>query len=77
MNSYWAGIRRRRGLPRVWLAARLRNGPRTRDAVLLGVGLGMHCSRAHMSPFFCSRRRPVLRPHPRKLARVAPDVILV
>jgi hypothetical protein len=85
MNSYWGGaLAAAAGCLVFGALPRLRNGPRTRDAVLLGVGLGMHLlTRPYESIylflgvvlFFL----PVLRKRDelRKLARVAPDVLLV
>jgi hypothetical protein len=85
MNSYWGGaLAAAAGCLVFGALPRLRNGPRTRDAVLLGVGLGMHLlTRPYESIFLflgvllffvpVLRRRDELR----KLARVAPDVLLV
>ena len=43
MNSYWGGaFAAAAGCLVFGALPRLRDGPRTRDAVLLGVGLGMH-----------------------------------
>ncbi|MGA2268492.1 MAG: hypothetical protein ABSH44_08495 [Bryobacteraceae bacterium] len=85
MNSYWGGaFAATAGCLVFGALPRLRNGPRTRDAVLLGVGLGMHLlTRPYESVFLflgvllfflpVVRQRDELR----KLARVAPDVVLV
>jgi hypothetical protein len=79
MNSYWGGaFAAVAGCLVFGSLPRLRNGPRTRDAVLLGVGLGMHLlTRPYESIFLFLGVVLFFVPHPRKLARVAPDVILV
>jgi hypothetical protein len=79
MNSYWGGaFAAAAGCLVFGSLPRLRNGPRTRDAVLLGVGLGMHLlTRPYESIFLFLGVVLFFVPHPRKLARVAPDVILV
>ena len=85
MNSYWGGaLAAAAGCLVFGALPRLRNGPRTRDAVLLGVGLGMHLlTRPYESIFLFLAVAlffvPVLRKPDdlRKLARVAPEVILV
>jgi hypothetical protein len=85
MNCYWGGaLAAAAGCLVFGALPRLRNGPRTRDAVLLGVGLGIHLlTRPYESIFLflavvlffvpMLRKRDELR----KLARVAPDVLLV
>jgi hypothetical protein len=85
MNGYWGGaLAAAAGCLVFGALPRLRHGPRTRDAVLLGVGLGMHLlTRPYESIFLflcvvlffvpMLRQRDELR----KLARLAPDVILV
>src|ERR1039457_4893111 len=85
MNSYWGGaFAAAAGCLVFGALPRLRNGPRARDAVLLGVGLGMHLlTRPYESIFLflgvvlffipMLRKRDELR----KLARVAPEVVLV
>jgi hypothetical protein len=79
MNSYWGGaFSAAAGCLVFGALPRLRNGPRTRDAVLLGVGLGMHLlTRPYESIFLFLGVVLFFVPDPRKLARVAPDVILV
>jgi hypothetical protein len=79
MNSYWGGaFAAAAGCLVFGALPRLRNGPRTRDAVLLGVGLGMHLlTRPYESIFLFLGVVLFFVPDPRKLARVAPDVILV
>ena len=79
MNSYWGGaFAAAAGCLVFGALPRLRNGPRTRDAVLLGVGLGMHLlTRPYESIFLFLAVVLFFVPDPRKLARVAPDVILV
>jgi hypothetical protein len=79
MNSYWGGaFAAAAGCLVFGALPRLRNGPRTRDAVLLGVGLGMHLlTRPYESVFLFLCVVLFFVPDPRKLARVAPDVILV
>jgi hypothetical protein len=85
MNSYWGGgFAAAAGCLVFGTLPRLRHGPRTRDAVLLGVGLGMHLlTRPYESIFLflCVAVFfiPVLRQRDevRKLAKVAPDVVLV
>ena len=85
MNSYWGGaFSAAAGCLVFGALPRLRHGPRTRDAVLLGVGLGMHLlTRPYESVFLFLGVVlffvPVLRKREevRKLARVAPDVVLV
>ena len=85
MNNYWGGaFAAAAGCLVFGALPRLRNGPRTRDAVLLGVGLAMHLlTRPYESVFLflavvlffipMLRKRDELR----KLARVAPEVVLV
>ena len=85
MNNYWGGaFAAAAGCLVFGALPRLRNGPRTRDAVLLGVGLGMHLlTRPYESIYLFLGVAlfflPVLRKRDelRKLARVAPDVLLV
>jgi hypothetical protein len=79
MNSYWGGaFAAAAGCLVFGALPRLRHGPRTRDAVLLGVGLGMHLlTRPYESVFLFLGVVLFFIPDPRKLARVAPDVILV
>ena len=79
MNSYWGGaFAAAAGCLVFGALPRLRNGPRTRDAVLLGVGLGMHLlTRPYESIFLFLAVVLFFVPAPRKLARVAPDVVLV
>jgi hypothetical protein len=79
MNSYWGGaFSAAAGCLVFGALPRLRNGTRTRDAVLLGVGLGMHLlTRPYESIFLFLGVVLFFVPDPRKLARVAPDVILV
>jgi hypothetical protein len=79
MNSYWGGaFAAVAGCLVFGALPRLRHGPRTRDAVLLGVGLGMHLlTRPYESIFLFLCVVVFFVPDPRKLARVAPDVILV
>src|ERR1035441_5657983 len=85
MNRCWGGaLAAAAGCLVFGALPRLRHGPRTRDAVLLGVGLGIHLlTRPYESIFLflgvllflvpALRQRDDLR----KLARVAPEVILV
>jgi len=79
MNSYWGGaFAAAAGCLVFGALPRLRHGPRTRDAVLLGVGLGMHLlTRPYESIFLFLGVVLFFVPDPRKLARVAPDVVLV
>jgi hypothetical protein len=79
MNSYWGGaLSAAAGCLVFGALPRLRNGPRTRDAVLLGIGLGIHLlTRPYESIFLFLGVVLFFVPDPRKLARVAPDVILV
>ena len=79
MNSYWGGaFAAAAGCLVFGALPRLRNGPRTRDAVLLGVGLVMHLlTRPYESIFLFLGVVLFFLPDPRKLARVAPDVVLV
>jgi hypothetical protein len=79
MNSYWGGaLAAAAGCLVFGALPRLRHGPRTRDAVLLGVGLGIHLlTRPYESIFLFFAVVLFFVPDPRKLARVAPDVILV
>jgi hypothetical protein len=79
MNSYWGGaFAAAAGCLVFGALPRLRNGPRTRDAVLLGVGLGMHLlTRPYESIFLFLGVVLFFVPAPRKLAKVSPDIILV
>ena len=79
MNNYWGGaFAAAAGCLVFGALPRLRHGPRTRDAVLLGVGLAMHLlTRPYESVFLFLGVILFFVPDPRKLARVAPDVILV
>jgi len=79
MNSYWGGaLSAAAGCLVFGALPRLRSGPRTRDAVLLGIGLGIHLlTRPYESIFLFLGVVLFFVPDPRKLARVAPDVILV
>jgi len=79
MNPYWGGaLAAAAGCLVFGALPRLRQGPRTRDAVLLGVGLGIHLlTRPYESIFLFFAVVLFFVPDPRKLARVAPDVILV
>jgi hypothetical protein len=79
MNNYWGGaFAAAAGCLVFGALPRLRHGPRTRDAVLLGVGLGLHLlTRPYESTFLFLAVALFFVPDPRKLARVAPDVILV
>jgi hypothetical protein len=85
MNNYWGGaFAAAAGCLVFGALPRLRHAPRPRDAVLLGVGLGMHLlTRPYESVYLflavvlffvpMLRKRDELR----KLARMAPDVVLV
>src|ERR1035437_2581593 len=85
MNNYWGGaFAAAAGCLVFGALPRLRNGPRTRDAVLLGVGLAMHLlTRPYESIYLflavvlffvpVLRRREELR----RLARVVPEVVLI
>jgi hypothetical protein len=79
MNSYWGGaFAAAAGCLVFGALPRLRHAPRPRDAVLLGVGLAMHLlTRPYESIFLFLAVILFFVPDPRKLARVAPDVILV
>jgi hypothetical protein len=79
MNSYWGGaLAAAAGCLVFGALPRLRHGPRTRDAVFLGVGLGIHLlTRPYESIFLFLAVLLFFVPAPRRLARVAPDVILV
>jgi hypothetical protein len=79
MNSYWGGaLAAAAGCLVFGALPRLRHEPRTRDAVLLGVGLGIHLlTRPYESIFLFLGVVVFFIPDARKLARVAPDVVLV
>jgi hypothetical protein len=85
MNNYWGGaVAATAGCLVFGALPRLRNGPRTRDAVLLGAGLSMHLlTRPYESVFLVLGVvlffLPVVRQRDelRRLARVAPEVVLV
>ena len=78
MNSYWGGaVAAAAGCLVFGALPRLRGEPRTRDAVLLGIGLGMHLLvRPFESIFLFLAAASFLVPGARRLRKVAPDLAL-